>query len=322
MRICIYGAGAMGTSLGVLLDEMSLDFISHNAEHVAAMNASGALIEGALTRCVKVRAKLPSQMDGQYDVVILAVKQRENHAAAQFLRPFLKDDGAIVTIQNGLPEEGLAKVFGKDRVYGCTLSWSAEKTAPGVVRVTSDTGFCLALGAYGKGERLKELAALLSHAGTLTVGKLAEIRYAKLAVNASFSTLSALSGMTFLQLARKEKKRVLALMREVFAVAKVNGCTRLPQNGYDLFKVFGGKFAPLLLPVAMKKYAHTRSGMLRDILAGKRCDVDFVAGAAVAAGKKAGVPMPMLERAVALVHDVENGLAEIAPETLKLLSEE
>lgn len=78
MRICIYGAGAMGTSLGVLLDEMSLDFISHDAEHVAAMNTSGALIEGAFTRCAKVRAKLPSQMEGQYDVIILAVKQREN----------------------------------------------------------------------------------------------------------------------------------------------------------------------------------------------------------------------------------------------------
>lgn len=319
MRICIYGAGAMGTSLGVLLDEMSLDFISHDAEHVAAMNASGALIEGAITRCVKVRAKLPSRMEGKYDIIILAVKQRENQNAAQFLYPFLEEDGALVTVQNGLPETGLAEVFGKDRVYGCTLSWSAEKIAPGTVRVTSDTGFHLALGAYGKGYKLDAIAALFSHAGTLTVGNLAEIRYAKLAVNASFSTLSAISGMTFLQLAKKHKKLVLGLMREVFAVARANGCNRLMQNEHDIMKLFGGKFASFLLPVAMKSYAQTRSGMLRDIRAGKRCDVDFVAGAAVDAGKRAGVATPLLERAVALVHDVENGFAEIAPDTLKLL---
>ena len=319
MRICIYGAGAMGTSLGVMLDEMSLDFISHDAAHVAAMNAAGALVEGALTRCTKVRAKLPSQMEGQYDIIILAVKQRDNGAAAEFLLPFLKEDGALVTVQNGLPEPALAQVFGADRVYGCTLSWSAEKTSPGVVRVTSDTGFHLALGAYAQGGKLNEIAALLSHAGTLTVGDLAEIRYAKLAVNAAFSTLSAVSGMTFLQLAKKHRRTVLALMREVFAVARAHGCERLPQNGYDLFKVFGGKFAPFLLPFAMKKYARTRSGMLRDIRAGKRCDVDYVAGAAIAAGEEQGVPTPMLKRAVALVHDVENGLAEIAPDTLKLL---
>ena len=61
--------------------------------------------------------------------------------------------------------------------------------------------------------------------------------------------------------------------------------------------------------------------MLRDIHAGRRCDVDFVAGAAVRAGRDCGVPTPLMERAVALVHDVENGIAEIAPETLRLLQE-
>ena len=86
-------------------------------------------------------------------------------------------------------------------------------------------------------------------------------------------------------------------------------------------RIFGGKFAKLLLPYAMKNYKETRSGMLRDILAGKRCDVDFVAGAAVQAGKRCGVPTPMLERAVSLVHDVENGIAEIAPETLRLFAQ-
>lgn len=318
MRMCIYGAGAMGTSLGVLLDEMSLDFVTHNAAHAAAMNAEGAIIEGALTRCVKVRAKLPSEMQGQYDVIILAVKQRENHAASLFLKQFLKEDGALVTVQNGLPEAELAKTFGADRVYGCTLSWSAENVRPGVVRVTSATGFHLSLGAFGKGERLSELAPVFAHAGTLTTGDLKEIRFAKLAVNAAFSTLSAVSGLTFYELSKKHKALSLALMREVLAVARAYGCTRLPLNGHDLFKIFGGRFAKLLLPAAFRSYRETRSGMLRDIRAGKRCDVDFVAGAAVKAGQAVGVPTPMLERAVALVHDVENGLAEIAPDTLKL----
>ena len=321
MRICIYGAGAMGTSLGVLLDEMSLEFVTHNRAHAEAMNQGGAIIEGALTKCAKVRAKLPSEMSGQYDLVILAVKQRENRAAALFLKPFLKENGALVTVQNGLPEAGLAEVFGADRVYGCTLSWSAETVRPGVVRVTSETGFHLALGAYGKGALLDELAPLFAHAGTLTVGNLSELRYAKLAINAAFSSLSAISGLTFYEIAKKHRSIALALIREVIAVAKANGCRTLPLNGHYLMKVFGGKFAKLLLPYAMKNYKETRSGMLRDILAGKRCDVDFVAGAAVQAGKQCGVPTPMLERAVSLVHDVENGIAEIAPETLRLFAQ-
>lgn len=309
----------MGTSLGVLLDEMSLEFVTHNAAHAEAMNRDGATIEGAMTRCVKVRAKLPSQMQGQYDLIILAVKQRETHAATAFLKPFLKEDGCIVTVQNGLPEAEIAKVFGRDRVYGCTLSWSAEMVSPGIVRVTSETGFHLGLGAYGVGRRLDDIAPLFAHAGTLTVGNLMELRFAKLSVNAAFSTLSALSGLTFYELARKHKKLVLALMREVFAVARAYGCEKLPQNGYDLFKVFEGPFAGLLLPVAMNDYRETRSGMLRDIQVGRRCDVDYVAGAAIRAGGEKGIGLPVLTAAVALVHDVENGLAEIAPDTLKLI---
>ena len=319
MRICIYGAGAMGTSLAVLLDEMSLELITRNEETKNVLSREGAIIEGAAVRCAKVRPKLPSEMKGQYDVIILAVKQRENAAAAPFLLPFLKEDGALVTIQNGLPEAELAKTFGADRVYGCTLSWGAERVRPGAVRVTSETGFRLALGAYGKGERLSDLAPLFSHAGTLTVGDLSEIRFAKLIVNAALSTLSALSGLTFYELAKKHKKLTLALMREVLAVAKARGCKKLPVCGYDLMKPLSGKFASLLLPATLKKYKNTRSGMLADIRAGRRCDVDFVAGAAVRAGEESGVPTPLLYRAVQLVHDVENGLAEIAPETLGFL---
>ncbi|MDE6274700.1 MAG: hypothetical protein K2L87_06605, partial [Clostridiales bacterium] len=65
----------------------------------------------------------------------------------------------------------------------------------------------------------------------------------------------------------------------------------------------------------------TRSGMLKDLETGRRCDIDFVAGAVVEAGRAKGVETPMMERAVALVHEIENGFAEIAPETVELLNE-
>lgn len=179
--------------------------------------------------------------------------------------------------------------------------------------------FSFSLGAFGAGSKLQEIAALLKKAGSVTVGELQELRYAKLAVNAAFSTLSVLSGLTFGELASRHKKLALGLMREVFCVARAAGCKKLPLSGHDLFRVFSGPWAGLLLPVAMKPYKNTRSGMLKDLEAGRRTDVDFVAGAAVDEGGRLGVETPLLEGAVSLVHDIENGLAEIAPETLQLL---
>lgn len=313
MRICIYGAGAMGFSLGAYLKHAGVEseLVTRNAAHVEAMKERGYV------------ALLPEEMSGQYDFIFLATKQRENRSISEFLLPYLKDDGALVTVQNGLPEEGLAELFGADRVYGCTLGWGAELVKAGEVLITSKTQGKqhLALGAYGKGERLEEIVSILRGAFEVSVGNLMEIRFAKLVVNASFSTLSAISGLTFGELAKKHKKTVLTLIREVICVAQAYDCKSLVQNGHDILKLFLSPFASLILPIAMKKHRGIRSGMLRDLNAGRRCDVDFVAGACVKAGKKKGISTPCLERAVALVHDIENGLAETAPESLKLLTE-
>ena len=313
MRICIYGAGAMGFSLGAYLKEAGVpsELVTRNTAHVEAMVRHG------------YNALLPEEMCGQYDIIFLATKQRENRSIAEFLLPYLKEDGALITVQNGLPEEGLAETFGADRVYGCTLGWGAELVNPGELLITSEAQGKqhLALGAYGRGERLEEIISILRGAFEVMVGNLLEIRFAKLVVNASFSTLSAISGLTFGELSKRYKSLVLTLMREVIAVARAYGCKNLIQNGHDILKLFSSPFASLILPIAMKKHRNIRSGMLRDLSAGRRCDVDFVAGACVEAGKKKGVSTPNLERAVALVHDIENGLAETAPESLKLLSE-
>ena len=320
MRACIYGAGAMGTSLGAALSEAGVlvELISRNAAHVSALRTEGAVLSGSVNMTVPVTALLPEEMAGKYDVIFLAIRQRGNREAAEYLLPFLKEDGALVSVQNGLPERALAEVFGADRVYGCALSWGADRTAPGHIQMTGG-GFRYALGAFGKGARLKELASLLAKTGEVTAEDLNEIRFAKLAVNASFSTLSVISGLTFGELASHHKKLVLSLVKEVVSVAKAEGCKKLPVGGHDVMKLLGGPFASLILPVAMKKYRGIRSGMLKDLEAGRRTDVDYVAGAAVVEGARLNVPTPCLESAVSMVHDIENGLAEIAPETLELL---
>lgn len=322
MRICIYGAGAMGTSLGILFAQAGIpcELVSRNEDHIAFLQQNGAtLCLYGKTQRIPVTAYLPKQMTGQYDLIFLATKQRENRRIAEFLLPYLKEDGALITVQNGLPEKTLAEVFRKDSVYGCTLSWGSELHDSGIVQITSNGGYHIALGSYGAGNRLKDISDILGRISSLTVGKLNEIRYAKLAINGAFSTLSAISGLCFGEIAKKYKRETIVLLREIFAVAKAEGCEKLPLNGHDLFRVFGGFWAKTLLPIAMKDYSGIRSGMLKDLEAGRHCDVDFVAGAAVKRGIDLGVETPMLLRAVSLVHDIENGLAEIAPETLIFL---
>ncbi len=322
MRILIYGAGAMGTSLGVLLTRGGIpcELVTRNIAHVNALKTRGAtLIEGGKETVTPVCARLPEEMDGEYDIIFLATRQGKNVETAQYLKPFLSENGAIITVQNGLPEESLASVVGADRIYGAALGWGATLVSAGMIDVTSEE-YVLALGAYGNGERTSELTELLQKGKIgVGVGNLKEIRFSKLVVNASLSTLSAISGLTFGELTKKYKKLVLALMRETVAVARADGCKKLVQNGHDIGKLFKNPFAGLFLSVTMKKHRNIRSGMLKDLERGRKCDIDYVAGAVVKAGKRLNVPTPRLSAAVSLVHDIENGFAELSPESLKLL---
>jgi len=116
-RYAIYGAGSLGTVLGAYITKNGgkIDLINRNKEHVEALRKNGAVINGTVNMSVPVSALTPDEMSGQYDVIILLTKQLLNKAVVTFLREYLADDGVIVTLQNGLPEPGIAEIVGPER---------------------------------------------------------------------------------------------------------------------------------------------------------------------------------------------------------------
>ncbi len=140
MRCAIYGAGAMGTVLGAFIARAGrqIDLINRNEKHIAALREKGATICGTVQFTQPVRALLPAEMEGKYDIILLMTKQRQNEEIVRFLQPFLADDGALCTCQNGLPEPRLAEVLGADRVLGCAIAWGATFRGEGVSELTSD----------------------------------------------------------------------------------------------------------------------------------------------------------------------------------------
>ncbi len=333
-KIAVYGAGAMGTVLGALLTLGGLekvDLITRNAAHIAGLKKDGATIVCTAqekTLRVKVNALLPTEMTGKYDVIFLMTKQRHNAQTLTALLSHLKEDGVVCTTQNGLPEESVADIVGEERTYGAATSFGATFLGGGSVELTSKTdGMSMEIGGYrNDGKKLSLLAELLSYAGK-AVGKedfvtvtdnLLGARWAKLTINAAFSGLSVVTGMTFGEIAKRRKTRKIALgiIRECIAVANASGVKLAKMQGHDMEKLLGGKtvfkrvFAYMVLPFAMKKHRKLLSGMLKDVQNGKRCEIDFINGVVVSAGERVGVPAPLCERVVELVHGIEDGLYE------------
>ncbi len=335
VKIAIYGAGAMGTVLGALLTKggLRVDLITRNHAHVDALKTKGATIQCIAENkvlVVPVKALLPEEMTEEYDVIFLMTKQRHNEEIVKGLLPFLSKDGVICSTQNGLPEEKIASVIGKERTYGAVTSFGANFLEAGGVALTSKlSAMKTYVGGFENGNEKQDLLLeILSRAGkaiknenfAMKTDNLLGVRWAKLAINSAFSGLSVVTGCTFGQLAKRCKSRKIALgiLRESIAVAKELGISIEKMQGQDMEYFLGGNtpikklIAYLVLPFAMKSHKELRSGMLFDVEAGRKCEIDYIDGVICKKGAETGIKTPFCEKVVELVHGIENGLYETA----------
>ncbi len=331
MRAAIYGAGAMGTVLGAHIARAGgkIDLITRNVAHVNALNGRGATIEGTVSFTVPVTALTPEQMTGKYDIIFLMTKQRQNPQICTFLKDYLAEGGVICTMQNGLPEPSVASVIGEENTLGCAVSWGATFKGEGCAVLTSDPArLTFALGGYNPAHpKIPVVSGLLHMMGTVTVEQnFIGARWAKLAINSAFSSLSAITGMTFGEVSRQSpsKKIALGLLNEAFAVAKACGVEIAKIQGHDIVKIYGCKggikkfIALRLLPLAMKDHKNIISGMYYDLKAGKKCDICYINGVIVHAAKNFGVSVPLNIKALSAAKQIEDGGLEISPQNISL----
>ena len=326
MKYAIYGAGSLGTVLGAYMTKngAEIELVNHNKAHVEALRKNGARVTGTVDMKAPVKAILPEEMAGPYDVVFLLTKQLENDSVAAFLKPLLAPEGVIVTLQNGIPEPGLARIVGENHVIGCVVEWGATLAEPGHSVLTSAPDSLSFHMGRMKGisdaqfDRVKGLLELMCPVHTEE--NLLGVRWSKLLINATFSGLGTALGGVFGDVAESRDAQPLALacMKECIDVGRAAGAVFAPVQGKDITKLFYYKtplkkaFARLLLPIAMKKHRAIVPSMLQDIRKGKPCEVDAINGVVCRTGKEYGVPTPVNDRIVEVIKKEQRG--EIKPE--------
>jgi 2-dehydropantoate 2-reductase len=301
---------------------------------VEALRKNGAHVTGRAEFTVPARALPPEEMEKKYGLVILLTKQQENRAAAEQIAPFLEDGGVVLTLQNGIPETGLAEALGEERVMGGIAVGGASLAGPGTVELTSKPeSRSIGIGIPWSGpaaallkKRLPEIKTLLENICPVRIEEnFTGLRWSKLLVNAAFSGLSALTGWNFGRIAKDRRGRNYAVrvIGECVDVCRAAGVVLPPVQGIRIERFFPG-FLPglaarLVLPLAMKKHAAIRSGMLADLDRGRPCEIDGINGVVCAWGKKYGAAVPVNERITELVHSIERGERKYCAENLALL---
>lgn len=320
MRLAIMGAGSLGTVAGALLTKngYNVDLVDVNVEHVKALNQNGAKIIGLMELVQPVKAVIPDDMTGEYDVIFYLTKTTQNDSALPYVKKHLKSDGVVLCMQNGIPEDAVAEVIGKERTMGCIVGWGATWMKPGVSKLTSEPEkMSYDIGEFDgqETERLNKIYEILQAAGVPEkTNNLIGIRWTKLTINSAFSTMSAVTAGNYGDVLDSPKALNCAanIWKESLAVARAAGVTPELIQGFDIRildfnsqKEYEQKLP--VFPKLMGPHRNIRTGMLYDIEAGRAPEIDTYNGIICKWGQKWGVPTPVNEQVVEIVRGMSEG---------------
>lgn len=335
-RIVIVGAGAIGSVVGGMLTRANHDvtFIDQWAEHVEAMRRDGLRLSGTMgdmtVPVAALRIDELQRVSEPFDLAFIAVKSYDTEWATTMILPYLNVDSLVVDFQNGVNDERVAAIAGRERTLGCVITIGAGLYEPGhAMRTDSrDVGFRIGELDGSDSDRAHRIAEIVSDVeNTVVTTNLWGERWAKLAVNCMANPIAGLTGYGSADVRRRDDTRSLAIS---VAAEVVEVGTAL---GHDVEPVWGIAAERFLDAVAgrdrseleaeliegSKSLGEGRPSFLQDVMRKRRTEIDFLNGYVVARGSEVEVATPVNQAVVDTVHSFPVGELVPNPENLKLI---
>ena len=313
MRIGIIGAGALGSVIGGSLAEAGNDvlLVNRNHAHVDAINRDGLTIRtDGKDRAVAIRAAIPAEVGERADLVIVLVKSFHTAEAVSEAIGLVGPNTTVLSLQNGLGHEDiLIGLVGRDRVIAGKTYIGGVMFGPGHVIAGVDGKETIIGELDGRiSPRIERIAATFEAAGMkLVVSRnIMGAMWDKLLVNIATGALSGITRLAYggLYAVPELEVTAMAAVAEAIAVAKASGIELETLHPHDAWVKAGSGLPP-----------EFKASMLQSLEKGSVTEVDFINGAVVRAGAKAGVPTPVNATLVACVKGIERaefGAAERA----------
>ena len=314
MKICVFGAGAIGGYMGVKLAQASADVsLVARGPHLAAMQQNGLrLIEEEQVHTVSVTASDTPEDLGEQDYVIITLKAHSVPPIVEKMRPLIGRNTTVVSGVNGVPWWYFHKLggpldgarvhsvdpgdaqwngFGPDNVLGCVVYPAAEVIEPGVIKHLAGNRFSLGEPDGSKSYRAVALSKALSAAGLKAPvrPKLRDEIWVKLWGNLSFNPISALTHATLDVLCTDQGARPIAraMMLEAQEIAEKLG-VKFP---IDVERRIDGGAAV---------GAH-RTSMLQDLDQGRPMEIDALVTSVQELGRITDTPTPIIDTVLGLI---------------------
>ena len=315
MKICIFGAGAIGGYMGAKLAQAGAEVsLVARGPHLAAIKDKGLTLAEADRDPVTVKinaSENPADL-GSQDYVIVTLKAHSVPAVVPKMQPLIGRNTTIVSGVNGVPWWYFHKIgtdlegtrlesvdpdntqwdgFGPDRVLGCVVYPAAEVSKPGTIKHIEGNRFSLGEPDGSKSKRAVALSQALSAAGLKAPvrPRLRDEIWVKLWGNLSFNPISALTHATLDVLCTDSGTRAVAkgMMLEAQEIAEKLG-VKFP---IDVERRIDGGAA----------VGSHRTSMLQDLDAGRPMEIDALIGSVQELGHLTKTPTPTIDTVLALI---------------------
>lgn len=291
-----------------------------NREHVQRLREPGLELDrlGELSQ-VKLDARAGvDELDGHFDFAMITLKAPALEAA---LVP-LEARGIVdtfVALGNGLVQDRIAAIVGRERLIAGTVEMGATNLGPGRLRQTTDNPFVIGELDGPPRERTRELARILEPvAGVHLTDNIAGQLWSKLLVNSALSGLGVVGGCTYAEVAADPRGRqaLFSLWSEGHRIGLAQGLTLEPVLGVEAAAL--GSERPAVREAALQTVVGTagatKASMLQDVERGLETEVDVINGAVVSRAAGIGAAAPCNAAVVSLVHRYERGEAAPSPD--------
>jgi 2-dehydropantoate 2-reductase len=300
MKICVIGCGAVGSLFAAHLaraGEAEVWAYDVWKEHIDAIRSNGLRLSGAADFTARLKATSDAKELPRCDYGIVATKAIHTQSAIAQVAHIFDTHSAVCSVQNGVGNEEIIAQHVKYVIRGTTFP-AGHAIAPGHIGydIKGDTWIGPFEATQTSMKPVEELAGLITRSGmnTIALKDARGAQWTKLIFNAATNPVGALTLLHHGAATRfgPTSRLFNDLIAEGEAVAKKLG---IELHGDPRQLVQKGANAP----------GKHRASMLQDVLAKRQTEVDFMNGAIVQWGEKAGVPTPLNKALWALIKGLE-----------------
>jgi 2-dehydropantoate 2-reductase len=319
LSLLVVGAGAIGGITAALLKKngYNVEIVCRDAEYASIISGEGIEVSGA---CGAMKIRMPayssfSEIKEKKDIILHATKANDAVEPAKQARSILKDNGYMISLQNGICEDVLAAVFGKERIIGCVIGWGATMVSRGKLVMTSGGDFIIGYPWKAPDPILDDIAVILSSVVPVRVtDNLLGHLYSKLIINSCITSLGAICGLYLGKMlsVKKIRKIFIEIIHEAVIVADAMKIRIEVFGGKLDFKkflvgnsIFSDMRRHFMIRIIGFKYRRLKSSSLQSLEKGKLTEVDYFNGYIVLNGRQLNVPVPFNSAIVDMIHEIE-----------------